>query len=81
MRFRELVETPTDETERRGRRQWGFAAPASEGAGPTTAALLDGRECRDRDWWSCVSDGLPPRNRQVMGAVVQHLIGRRLEHE
>jgi hypothetical protein len=48
MRFRELVETPTDKTERRGRRQWGFAAAASEGAGPTAAALLDGRECSDR---------------------------------
>ena len=36
MRFRELVETPIDETERRGRQQPGFAAPDLVGAGPTT---------------------------------------------
>src|SRR5271155_2086937 len=37
MRFRELAETPIDETERRGRRQSSFAASDSEGAGPTIA--------------------------------------------
>ena len=47
MRFRELVATPIDETERRGRQQSGFTAPDPERAGPTTA-LRDGRECRDR---------------------------------
>ena len=47
MRFRELVETPIDETERRGRQQSGFTASDPEGAGPTTAVGA-GRECRDR---------------------------------
>ena len=46
MRFRELVKTPIDETERRGRQRSGLAAPDPEGAGPTTA-LRAGRECRE----------------------------------
>jgi hypothetical protein len=41
MRFRELVETPIDETERRGRQQSDLYGSRPEVAGPTIA-LRDG---------------------------------------
>jgi hypothetical protein len=56
MRFRELVETPIDETERRGRQQSDFTAPDPKGAGPMTA-LRDAQECRDRRTCRCILRG------------------------
>src|SRR5271155_1252563 len=42
MRFRELVETPIDETERRGGRQSSFAAPDSREQAPRPLYLMIG---------------------------------------